>query len=93
MKELLLWMILAQGADASTTIIGLQRGCVEGVPVWRNAPYAGLAVKGGSTVVLSFTLPRLKQEGHPKLAKWIAGSLAGAGTLATIHNLRQLPRC
>ena len=93
MKELLLWMILAQGTDTGTTIIGLQRGCVEGMPLWRNAPYTGLAVKGSATVLLTFTLPRLKQEGHPKLAKWIAGSLAAAGTVATIHNLRQLPRC
>ena len=93
MKELLLWMIIAQGADTSTTIIGLRRGCVEGIPLWRSAPYAGLVVKGSSTVMLSFTLPRLKKEGHPTLARWIAGSFAVAGTAATIHNLRQLPRC
>jgi hypothetical protein len=84
MKGLLLWLWLAQGADITTTAIGLNRGCVERT-YWSSNPYLIGAAKGGSTVFFSFTLPNMKPR---KLAKGIAIGFAAGTTVAAIHNAR-----
>lgn len=92
MKELLLWMVLAQAGDTGTTIIGLQRGCVEANPVWTRHPYIGLSVKVGGTTAAALLLPKLHRK-KPKHAKIIMIVGAIAGSAATVWNLTRIPGC
>ena len=91
MKELLLWMLLAQGADAVTTGIGVHRGCVEVGIVGQHINYPTfMVVKGGAMVGMTFTFGRKKDS---KLSKIAVGSFAAAGTFGALWNVRQIPRC
>lgn len=92
MKAFLLWMWLSGGADALTTVIALERGCHEATWPMNQAPYAGLAFKGGTTIALTFTLP-LAAKDSPTAAKWAAGIVAGASSGAAVWNLTRLSRC
>ena len=92
MKALLLWAILAQGADLATTGIGLHRGCQEAMWPWRHAPKVGMMVKGGGTIYVGIALPLLHRR-RPALSKGLALGLALSGTGAALSNLTQLPRC
>lgn len=90
MKSLLVWMLLAQGGDLATTGVALSRGCQEVAPIYRSMPYAGtVAVKGGATFVVTFTLGKKPSKG----SKAVIAGLAASGTVATVLNLRALPSC
>jgi len=92
MRELLLWMVLAQAGDIATTGVGISRGCVETAPLYRSMNYPAIAgVKGGSTFAVTFAFGR--QRKASKGAKALVIALAAAGTVATVHNLRTLPHC
>lgn len=91
LHSMLLWLILAQSADISTTAMGLHKGCVEQVyPI--HSPDGVVAVKGGSVLVFSLIYPKLKKS-HPKLAKGLALVMIGSGTVGAVHNAMVLPRC
>ena len=91
MKELLLWMLLAQSADAITTGVGVHRGCGEVGIVGQRMNYPTfMLVKGGATVGMTLTFGRKKDS---KVSKIAVGSFAAAGTFGTIWNLNQIPKC
>lgn len=88
MKGLLLWLWLAQGADATTTAVALHRGCVE--RTYYSAQRSSVIVGGkvGATFVLSFGAPRMPHGG-----KVLVSSFAVAATTAAVLNLRTIPSC
>ena len=89
---LLAAMIAAQSLDISTTVIALHRGCQEQTYYISN-PAGIVAMKGGATATLTFTLPIGAKRGHQKLSKGIAWVMIGSGVLGGTLNLRTLPRC
>ena len=91
MKVLLVWAVLAQGGDITTSTVGLQQGCRE-IGLFSKYPYTGIALKAGATALLPIVIPRLSRR-RPKLAKWLIVGVAASGTLATGWNAYQIPRC
>lgn len=92
MKILIVWAMLGQGGDITTTVVGLHRGCREITPVLREAPYVGVAAKTALLFTFPFAVRRLEKK-HPKWAKGLTIAAGLSGTLTTTWNLTQLPRC
>lgn len=89
-KKLILWALLAQAGDISSTLAGLHRGCQEAVWPYSRAPYVGVAAKGAGAVYLGFTLPL---KGHPRASRVIATVSGLSGSLATAWNLHEMRSC
>ena len=93
MKALLLTFILSQGADMTTTVMGLHRGCVEANPIYHKRSLAEMvAIKSASTMTISFVAWGTRKK-HPKTAKAILIGGIGAGAGATIWNLHVIGGC
>jgi hypothetical protein len=93
MKELLLTFLLAQGADMATTHAALSRGCVEMNPILGKTPASMYAVKGSTTVAVSYVVWKAEKAKQHKAVKVILLSgIAAAGTAALL-NARAIPRC
>ena len=92
MSGWLLWLALAQAGDISTTAVALNRGCVEANPVLSKLPASAIGgIKAGVTVTLTVHFGRKeKLSGGDKA---LIGAFAGAGTVASMLNIKQLPRC
>ena len=91
MKELLIWLVLAQTGDITTTGIARSEGCHEIAPLYRDLSFPALVgIKGGSTVYLTFYFGNSKPT---KWKKWLVGGVAASATAATAWNARQIPRC
>ena len=84
MAPWLLWLILAQAADASTTVIGMRAGCREST--W---PSGGAALAGkGATIGISVAIwPRLNTDTAKTLAVLgiISGAVGTAVNLTSVH--------
>ena len=92
MKGLLLWLWRAHTADTSTTLVALNRGCVETNPLLKRLPTPALVgVKTGVTV--GFTVYFGRKDTPTKGDKIAVGIAAGLPTVAAILNTRNLPRC
>lgn len=92
MKELLIWLWLAQGADIATTAIAIERGCTEANPVLRGmSPQAAASTKMAVTVTVTWHFGRKPQP--TKADKWFVGAFAAAGTVGASLNARTIPHC
>ena len=91
MHILPLLMILAQGADVTTTALALNRGCHEAVLPSQSPLRIGL-VKGGMTVGFVWTVGRLNGVSKPA-SRIVAGTVIALGATAAIWNARQLSHC
>lgn len=89
MKGLLIWLWLAQSADISTTVVGLNRGCVERT-YWSQNPAVIGGGKVGGTIVLTWGGAK---NPNSRGLKWMVGSLAASATAAAIINGRTIPKC
>ena len=93
MKELLLWLALAQSADLATTHVGLSRGCMEIGPIFRSTSVRTMYLtKGAGSVGLIISLPILHRE-RPKLSKGVAWTWIVSGFGSAAWNLTQIPKC
>lgn len=94
MKPLLLAFLFAQGADLTTTIVGLRGGCHEGNPTLERASVARIVgVKTGAIAAEVTIAWGAHKKGHTGAAKAILWTGIGTGTFAAIWNTRQITRC
>ena len=91
MKTLILWTVLAQGADLTTTVVGLNRGCREAVLPF-HSPAGVAAWKSGVTVAFVWTYRRQKDR-HPKLTRAAAIAVLASGATAAALNLHTIQNC
>ena len=91
MKTLLFWTILAQGADLTTTVVGLNRGCEERILPF-HSPAGVAAWKTGVNVAFVWTYRKEKTR-HPRLTRAVALAVLGSGATATALNLHTIPHC
>ena len=94
MKTLLLTFLLSQGADLTTTVIGLHRGCQELNPLYgRTASISRIVVaKSASTFLISSIAWGIRKK-HPKQAKLLLITGIAASALPAVWNMTQLPKC
>ena len=89
MDIILALFLLAQTADTTTTLVGLQRGYGEANPLIPQHPAGVLLIKAGS-ITGTIVIYRQFKKQHPKAAKITLGILAGVVGAAAVHNAFQL---
>ena len=88
MKAALTFMAIGQTADLVTTIDALNRGAVEGNPIWGRHPSAKKLILGKAPMIgLGYVLHKVGPK-NPKFAKTIAYSIGALGAGLAIHNAR-----
>jgi hypothetical protein len=93
-KALLLAFWVAQGADIGTTVVGLNRGCVEMNPLYRSRSVpAMVGIKTASTIVITGFTWGAHKRGHKKLARTMLLAGIGVGAGAALWNVHVIPRC
>jgi hypothetical protein len=94
MKELLLALWIAQGADMATTVVGINRGCVEMNPLYksRSVP-AMIAIKGGATFTIGWAAGRERKKGNTRRSNIIVWTAIVAGAGAAVWNVHVIPQC
>lgn len=93
MKELLLVMLLSNGADLVTSQMAFHRGAYEANPLVVSEKPVPFLVQGISfSVAEYFFLKRLSKK-HPKWAKTLAMIQIGGSTAASVNNGIVYSRC
>ena len=95
MKTLILVFALAQGADVTTTAVGLHRGCIETNPLYGQRPDIGwiVASKSLSTLLVSGIAWKAHKTRHSRVARILMWTGIGVGGGAATWNMHQLPAC
>lgn len=95
MKALLLTFLLSQGADLTTTVVGMNRGCVEANPLYgRTASVQQVVMtKSAGTFVVATIAWGAHKEGYTKQAKGILLVGIAASAIPAVINVRRIPRC
>ena len=83
---LLITLALAQGGDATTTVIGLQQGMHEQHPALGQNVWVNTGIHSGAIVSEQLLLRRLHVQ-HPKLATSLAIASIGLHGWVTVHNV------
>jgi len=88
-------MWVSQGADLTTTVIGVRRGCVETNPLYgRRASIEQIVItKSAGTFVVATVAWGVHKRGHTKQAKIILLTGIAVSGLPAAWNLYQIPRC
>jgi len=87
MKELLLAMVLAQGTDVTTSLIGFSHGATELNPLvlsTKPAPFIAEAAIASAAEV--YLLNKLSHK-HPKWAKGLSYLAIGSHSAASVNNI------
>lgn len=88
MKPLLIVMLLGQGADVATSLMGFHRGATELNPFivsTQPAPFIAQAV--GFGIAETLILKKIHKN-HPKLANTLGMIQIGGSTAASINNIQ-----
>lgn len=88
-SHLLIILLLAQGGDATTTVIGLRQGLHEIHPLLGQNPYINTAVHSGAIVSEQLLLRRLHTT-HPKLSTALAIVSIGVHGVVMGMNIRSI---
>lgn len=87
MKELLIALAIAHGADVTTTLQARAAGGVEGHPLLRLPPPAFVAVSAGVTTAQLVALAKLEKS-KPRLARTLGLVSLGVECAAVGNNIR-----
>ena len=87
--------LIGQGADTTTTIIGLKRGFEEANPVAAMVtgnPVGFIAVKLGMAIAQHFIVKGLYDSGHEGWAKLFGAASFASGAIPAALNIRTIER-
>jgi hypothetical protein len=95
LKALLLTFALAQGADLTTTMVGLKRGCEELNPLYgRNPSYTKLTARKMTGMAVIGTIAwGAHKSGHNGVSKTVLWAGIASGGAAAAWNMTRIAKC
>lgn len=85
------WLAAGESTDLVTTWWAIHEGASEAHPLLRNH-WAALAAKSGYVVLAAWGCQKLRDDGHPELARWLAVGVFIFGMLCSAWNMLQARR-